>query len=53
MGGRGIRGLKARVERKCCISREGRWNSGGIQDGKIQGGSYGVVSRRSRGKFQE
>ena len=32
MGGRGVRGLKARVGRKCCIGRGGsRLNSGGIQ----------------------
>ena len=29
MGGKGIKGLKARVERECCISRGGtRMNSG-------------------------
>ena len=32
---RGIRGLKARMGRKCSISRGGRLNSGGIQVGGV------------------
>ena len=47
MGGRGIRGLKARVGQKCCISRGGgkwaRLNSGGIQAGDVRKGRYSVV----------
>ena len=56
MGGKGIRGLKARVGRKCCISREGtRWpklSSGDIQAGGVRGerhsGGRCGISRRSR-----
>ena len=62
MGRRGIRGLKARVGRKCCISRRGaRFNSGGIQAEGVGGGSHSVTMRcnggshsvRSRGQLQE
>ena len=51
MGGRGIRGLKAGVERESCIGTGGIWarlNSGGVQPGGIRGGSHSVVSGRSR-----
>ena len=55
---KGIRGLKARVEWDCCISRGGRLNSRGLQPGGVHGKSYGGICRRSRdtargGKLQE
>ena len=38
MSGRGIKGLKARVGRECCISKGGaRLNRGGIQAGGVRG----------------
>ena len=54
MGGRGIRSLKARVGRECCISRrDARLNSRGVQAGGVPGGSHNVVRcgifRRNRG----
>ena len=49
MGRRWIEGLKARVWRKSYNSRWGdRLNSGSIQAGGVRGGSYSVISRRSR-----
>ena len=55
MGGKRIRGLKARVGRECFISRRARWtrlSSGGIPGGGVQGGSHSTsryeISRRSR-----
>ena len=48
MGKKGIRGMKARVGRKCCTSRaRARLNSEGIQ----AGGSRSVVSRSSCPEF--
>ena len=44
MGGKRIRGLKARVECECCISRrEATWttlSNGGITAGGVRGGSH-------------
>ena len=55
MGGRNIRGLKARVGQGCCISRggpDGQIEQCGIQAGGILGGSHNVgrcgISRRSK-----
>ena len=45
MGRRGIRSLRARVGRECCISRGGRLNNGGIQVGGVRGESHSVTSR--------
>ena len=41
MGGKRIRGLKARVRCECCIIREGaRLSSGVIPAGGVRGGSH-------------
>ena len=56
MGGKRIRGLKARVECECCISRrEARWarlSSGVIPAGELRGGSHSDgrcgISEKSR-----
>ena len=57
MGETGIRGLKARVGRECCINRGraswSRLKSGGIQAGGVREGSHRVVFRRIRGQLQE
>ena len=54
VGGKGIRSLKERVVRECCISKEGtRLNNEGIQAGGVQGGSHSDsrcgISSRGRG----
>ena len=49
MGRRGIRGLKARVGQECSISRGVRLYSGGIQVGRVEGGSHSVTSRDKAG----
>ena len=56
MGGRRIRGLKARVGCECCISRRdatwARLSSGGIPAGGVRGGSHSAgmcgFSKKSR-----
>ena len=55
MSRRGIRGLKARVGRGCCISKvEARLDNGGIRAGRGRGGSHSVRDRdASGGKLQE
>ena len=56
MGRRGMRCLRARVERECCISRGvARWarlNSGGIHAGGLRGGSHSVGSPEAAGTQQ-
>ena len=54
MGGKRIRGLKARVGCECCISRRGaRLSSRGIPAGGVRGGSHSAgrcsISKKSRG----
>ena len=50
MGRRGIRGLKARVGRECCISRgQARSNIGGMQARGVQGGSHIATMRCNSG----
>ena len=52
MGKRGIKGLKARVGRQCCISRgRASLNSGGIQVGGVQGGSHSDTTRYNGGSY--
>ena len=56
MGRKATRGLKVQVGRECCIGKAGyRWarlNSGGIQTGRVRGGSHSVgkcgIFRRRR-----
>ena len=53
VGGKGIKGLKVKVSRQCCISRgRARFNSVGIEPGGVRGGSHSVgrcgISKRSR-----
>ena len=55
MGGKRIRGLKARVGCECCINRRSRWarlSSGGIPAGGVRGGSHSAgrcgISKKSR-----
>ena len=54
MGGKRIRGLKARVGCECCISREGQMGQsrGGIPAGRVRGGSHSAgrykISKKSR-----
>ena len=50
MGRRGIRGLKTRVGWVCSISRSvARLYNGGIQVGRVRGGSHSVTSRHAAG----
>ena len=63
MGGKRIRGLKARMRYECCISRWGAtWatlSSGGIPAGVVPGGSHSAgrcgISKKSSqgGQLQE
>ena len=53
MGGKKIRGLKARVGRECCIRAIcARLSSGGIQAGRVRGESHSAgrcgISRKNR-----
>ena len=50
MGRRGIRGLKVRVGRECCITRgEARLDGGGIQARGGRGGSHSATVRCNGG----
>ena len=57
MGGRGARGLRARVSGSAGLAEGGRLNTRGIQAGGVCQGSHSIISRRNRdaawGQFQE